>query len=56
MMYSIHRHGTHHGLPCLELEINQALLLPRGAAARVASQVARAIREPLSRARRSRAR
>lgn len=47
MMYSIHRHGTHHGLPCLELEINQALLAPRGAAARIAPQVARAIRTML---------
>jgi predicted N-formylglutamate amidohydrolase len=25
MMYSIDRHGTHHRLPCLELEVNQAL-------------------------------
>jgi predicted N-formylglutamate amidohydrolase len=59
MMYSIHRHGTHHGLPCLELEINQALLAPRGAAARIAPQVARAMSRltgPLSPARRSPAR
>ena len=31
MMYAIHRHGTHHGLPCLELEVNQDLLAGRGA-------------------------
>lgn len=55
MMYSIHRHGTHHGLPCLELEINQELLARRDAAARVALKVATALRS-VSRARRSRAR
>ena len=39
MMYAIHRHGTHHGLPCLELEVNQDLLAGRGAArARKASR------------------
>lgn len=25
MMYAADRHGTHHGLPCLELEVNQGL-------------------------------
>jgi len=25
MMYSVDRHGKHHGLPCLELEVNQLL-------------------------------
>lgn len=25
MMYSVDRHGKHHGLPCLELELNQKL-------------------------------
>jgi predicted N-formylglutamate amidohydrolase len=52
MMYSIHRHGTHHGLPCLELEMNQEQLAAPGAAARLAPKIARA----LSRARRSRGR
>jgi predicted N-formylglutamate amidohydrolase len=54
MMYSIHRHGTHHGLPCLELEINQALLLPRGAAAHLASPIASALRSAMGRSRRRR--
>jgi predicted N-formylglutamate amidohydrolase len=26
MMYAVDRHGSHHGLPCLELEFNQNLL------------------------------
>lgn len=43
MMYSIHRHGTHHDLPCLELEMNQALFRDRGAAARLAPRIARAL-------------
>ena len=43
MMYSIHRHGTHHDLPCLELEMNQALFRKRGAAARLAPKIARAL-------------
>jgi predicted N-formylglutamate amidohydrolase len=46
MMYAIHRHGTHHGLPCLELEVNQDLLARRGGAEHVAAAVARAL-EPL---------
>jgi predicted N-formylglutamate amidohydrolase len=44
MMYAIHRHAVHHGLPCLELEINQDLFARPGAAARVAAAVARALR------------
>ena len=43
MMYAIHRHGTHHDLPCLELEMNQALFRRRGAAARLAPKIARAL-------------
>ncbi|HYV86429.1 MAG TPA: N-formylglutamate amidohydrolase [Patescibacteria group bacterium] len=46
MMYAIHRHGTHHGLPCLELEMSQDLFARPGAAARLAAAVARAL-EPL---------
>ena len=26
LMYAAERHGCHHGLPCLEIEVNQALL------------------------------
>lgn len=48
MMYSIHRHGTHHGLPCLELEMNQSLFRVRGAAARLAPRIARALRPLLA--------
>ena len=44
MMYAIHRHGVHHGLPCLELEINQDLFARPGAPARIAAAVARALR------------
>lgn len=43
MMYSIHRHGTHHGLPCLELEVHQDRLGTPAAIARLASAVARAL-------------
>ena len=45
LMYSIDRHGRHHRLPCLELEINQALLSRSGRAARLARTVARGLRE-----------
>jgi predicted N-formylglutamate amidohydrolase len=44
MMYAIHRHGAHHGLPCLELEMHQDLFAPAGAAGRIAAVVARALR------------
>ena len=43
MMYAIHRHGSHHELPCLEIEMNQALWRDRGAAARLAPRIARAL-------------
>lgn len=43
MMYSIDRHGTHHDLPCLELEMNQALFRDRRAADRLAPKIARAL-------------
>ena len=43
MMYSIHRHGSHHDLPCLELEINQERLAVAGAPARIARLVARSL-------------
>lgn len=54
MMYSIDRHGTHHGLPCLEIEMNQALFRERGAAARLAARLARALRPVLALQRTSR--
>ncbi len=45
LMYSIDRHGRHHRLPCLELEINQALLSRPRRAATLARTVARGMRE-----------
>lgn len=47
MMYSIDRHGKHHGLPCLELELNQDLFEERSTAARLATVVEGGIRELL---------
>jgi len=43
MMYSIDRHGKHHGLPCLELELNQLLVRRDGDVARLARLVARSL-------------
>ncbi len=45
LMYSIDRHGRHHRLPCLELEINQALLSRPRRAATLARTVARGLRK-----------
>jgi predicted N-formylglutamate amidohydrolase len=47
MMYSVDRHGKHHGLPCLELELNQDLFEESSAAARLATVVEGGIRELL---------
>jgi hypothetical protein len=46
-MYSVDRHGKHHGLPCLELELNQELFDRRSAAPRLARVVERGVRELL---------
>jgi predicted N-formylglutamate amidohydrolase len=40
LMYSIDRHGRAYGLPCLELEINQAMFERRGRTGRIARAVA----------------
>lgn len=56
MMYSIERHGTHHGLPCLELEMNQALFRDPRAAADLAPRIARALGPVMTLQRRGRAR
>jgi predicted N-formylglutamate amidohydrolase len=45
MMYAVDRHGSHHGLPCLELELNQELLARRGAVRRLGAIVARGVAE-----------
>lgn len=49
LMYAADRHGTHYGLPCLELEINQALFRRRGAAKRLGGIVGRAVESILAR-------
>ena len=45
LMYAAERHGAHHGLPCLELEVNQALFARRSAAGRLARVLAPALRD-----------
>jgi predicted N-formylglutamate amidohydrolase len=49
MMYSVDRHGSHHRLPCLELEVNQALFERSDAAARLGRVVARGVANLLAR-------
>jgi predicted N-formylglutamate amidohydrolase len=45
MMYSVDRHGTHHGLPCLELEVSQRIAATRRQVARLAAAVAPVLAE-----------
>ena len=47
MMYAVDRHGSHHRLPCLELEIRQDLLLERSNVARIGAAVTAGIAEIL---------
>ena len=47
MMYSVDRHGKHHGLPCLELELNQELFEDPSASKRLAPVIEGGIRELL---------
>jgi len=56
MMYSVDRHGKHHGLPCLELELNQALFSDPSRTARLIALTETAVRRAtqLGAARRSR--
>ena len=49
MMYAVDRHGKHHGLPCLELELNQGLFAERRRVAALIGAVERAVREVLER-------
>lgn len=49
LMYAIHRHGSHHGLPCLELELSQASTAVAGRRGQLASVVAAAVADLLSR-------
>lgn len=43
MMYAADRHGTHHGLPCLELEVNQRMFQRPRAHVRLGRIVAAAV-------------
>jgi len=49
MMYSADRHGSHHGLPCLELEVNQRLFARRTDATRVSAVLIEATAELIQR-------
>ena len=44
MMYTADRHGSHHRLPCLEIEVNQGLFDRRGVVPRLGRAVARGAR------------
>ena len=43
MMYAVDRHGTHHRLPCLELEVNQKLFDRPGAVLRLGRSITRGL-------------
>ncbi len=45
MMYAVDRHGSHHRLPCLEIEVNHAMFEQPARAARLGAVVAAALRE-----------
>ena len=45
MMYAVDRHGSHHRLPCLELEVNHDNVRTPAATRRLGAVVARALRE-----------
>jgi predicted N-formylglutamate amidohydrolase len=45
LMYSADRHGTHYGLPCLELEVNQGLLDRQAIVSRLGRIVSLAVGE-----------
>lgn len=49
MMYSVDRHGKHHQLACLEIEVNHDLVGRPGAAAALGRRVSDGIRELLAR-------
>jgi predicted N-formylglutamate amidohydrolase len=48
MMYSVDRHGKHHGLPCLEIELNQESFSRARAAVELGRIVARGVRALLA--------
>jgi predicted N-formylglutamate amidohydrolase len=43
MMYAVDRHGSHHRLPCLEVEVNQGLLEKSDAVPRLGGALARGV-------------
>ena len=45
MMYAVDRHGSHHRLPCLEIEVNHALFDDPHRAANLARAVAEVLRD-----------
>ncbi len=47
MMYAVERHGSHHGLPCLELEINQELFGRPSSVSRIGAAVAEGVEKIL---------
>ena len=44
LMYSADRHGTHHDLPCLELEVNQGLFDHRDTVRHLGETIAAGLR------------
>jgi len=44
MMYAIDRHGSHHRLPCLEIEVNQRVFEQQNPVRRLGRAVARGVR------------
>jgi predicted N-formylglutamate amidohydrolase len=44
MMYSVDRHGSHHRLPCLEVEVNQRVFEQSRAVRRLGTAIARGLR------------
>jgi predicted N-formylglutamate amidohydrolase len=47
MMYAVDRHGSHHGLTCIELEVNHEILRSPAAVRRLGKLVAPAVQELL---------
>jgi len=48
MMYSVDRHGSHHRLPCLEIEVNQKMFERGDAVRRLAAAIVPGARALLS--------
>lgn len=48
MMYAVDRHGSHHRLPCLEIEVNQGMFERTNAARRLGGVIARGVRTLLA--------